>query len=174
LSAVSTDLYSDEFSLIVARKELTITGARVVPKIYDGNTEAKISDAVLSGVLSSDVVTLVDASKGFFDHYIIGTSIPVLGEMTISGPDAENYILIQPLLEGEIMARELTLNAEVIKTKSSDGKKIASIENASLSGVLEKDDVKLKISSNDPNITIAGFDAGNYILSQPEIKGSNR
>ncbi len=60
----------------ITAKGLTVTGAAVTPKVYDGNTAAAITGATLSGEVSGDVVTLANDTTGTFDNKNIGTGIP--------------------------------------------------------------------------------------------------
>ena len=72
---------------------LTVTGAAVTTKPFDGNTNATIT-GTLSGVISPDVVTLV--GTGSYASSAIGTGIAVTASCTLSGADAGNYSVVQP------------------------------------------------------------------------------
>ena len=78
----------------ITAKELTVTGATAVDKVYDGNTDAVISGASLDGIVDGDVVTLDDLT-GIFESYLVGTHT-VTATLTITGTDADNYTLTQP------------------------------------------------------------------------------
>jgi len=90
---------------------LTVTGATVTPKIYDGTTNATITGATLSGVISGDSVSLGNATSGFFMDKNVGIGISVTTTMTISGSDSGNYQLTQPTLTGSISKATLTVTA---------------------------------------------------------------
>ncbi|KOH42808.1 hypothetical protein NC99_43650 [Sunxiuqinia dokdonensis] len=107
-------------TLDVSKKELTVTSAVAADKIYDGNTDATISGATLSGLVGSDDVTLGDAATGTFAQATVGTGISVGTAMTISGADAGNYTLTQPVLTADITPKALTITAED-KSKTYDG-----------------------------------------------------
>jgi len=72
---------------------LTVSGAAVTSKAFDGNTNATIT-GTLVGVIAPDVVTL--AGTGAFASSAVGTGIAVTSTSTLGGADAANYSLIQP------------------------------------------------------------------------------
>ena len=72
---------------------LTVTGAAVTSKLYDGTTSATITGS-LSGIISGDVVTL--NGTGTFASAAAGTGIVVTSTSTLGGADAGNYTLTQP------------------------------------------------------------------------------
>ena len=91
---------------------LTVTGAAAQNKVYDATAAATIAGANLSGVLLTDSVTLGNAASGTFANKNVGTSKAVTTAMTISGGDAGNYTLTQPLgLAANITARGLNVTA---------------------------------------------------------------
>ena len=168
----------------ITTKELTIINAAAQNKIYDGTDNAVIGGAQLSGVVGSDDVTLGNHTVGTFAQAAIGTGIGVTTNMTITGDDAGNYTIAQPVLAtANITAKELTvINAEA-QDKVYDGTADADIINAELSGVVDGDSVTLE--NNDAgtfaqatvgtgievttNMTITGDDAGNYTIAQPVL-----
>lgn len=166
----------------ITHKELTITGAWVSPKTYDGNTDATINNATLSGVVGSDDVTLDNDTLGWFGTSSAGTRISVSTAMTLSGKTAVNYTLTQPTnLRGDINAKELTVLRASAEDKIYDGNTTATISGATLSGVLTGDDCTLsgdtrgyfsqsaigKAISVSTAMSLLGKEAGNYTLTQP-------
>ncbi len=73
---------------------LTISTPVAVSKVSDGTTAATITGS-LSGVISGDVVNL--SLSGTFASSSIGTGIAVTSTSSLSGADASNYTLTQPL-----------------------------------------------------------------------------
>jgi len=103
---------------------LTVTGATVTPKSYDGNTVATIAGATLSGVISPDVVTLSGGTSGTFANANVGTGIAVSTTMGITGADAGNYSFTAPTgLVGEITKATavITFNSLPVGKKVGDG-----------------------------------------------------
>ncbi|MEN9336980.1 MAG: hypothetical protein RLZZ500_1967, partial [Bacteroidota bacterium] len=78
----------------ITEKTLTITGAAAQNKPFDGTTTAVIT-GTLSGVVSGDTVTL--NGTGTFATSAQGTGIAVTSTSTLSGADATNYVLTQPV-----------------------------------------------------------------------------
>ena len=165
----------------ITAKALTVTGAAVTSKVYDGTTAATISGAALSGVVSGDTVTLGSAASGTFANKNVGTGKPVTAAMTLNGTDKGNYTLTQPTLTGTITAKALTVTGATVTSKVYDGTTDATISGAALSGAVSGDSVTLGSATSgtfaDKNVgtgkpvtatmTLNGTDKGNYTLTQP-------
>jgi len=81
---------------------LTVNGAAVTTKTFDGTTAATIT-GTLTGVLGTDNVSFV--GTGTFASASPGIGIAVTSTSTLSGPEAGNYTLTQPTgLTGTITA----------------------------------------------------------------------
>ncbi|WP_298116626.1 YDG domain-containing protein, partial [Flavobacterium sp.] len=78
----------------ITKKNVTVLNPVATDKVYDGNNVATINGTI-DGVISPDVVTL--NLSGTFNNSNVGTSKPVTSTSTITGLDASNYNLIQPL-----------------------------------------------------------------------------
>jgi hypothetical protein len=161
---------------------LTVTGATAAGKVYDGTTDAVISDAVLQGVIGDDDVEL-DQLVGVFAQSVPGENIEVTAALTIKGNDAYKYILEQPAgLTAGILAKELSISGSfTVHNKDHDGTKTAVINQNSLelNGIIGNDDVELANvvaefaqAESGENITVTiisanlnGEDAGNYTLT---------
>ncbi len=169
-------------------QELTVVNAAAKNKIYDGTTDATIVGATLSGVITDDEVLLENAESGTFKQDIVGTEIEVTTAMTISGADASNYYLIQPIgITADITTRELTVKDAVAESKIYDGTVNAVVSGAVLDGYISGDDVILANStvgtfmqnSVGENIqvvtlmTLEGDDKDNYTLKQPSYLTAN-
>jgi 2',3'-cyclic-nucleotide 2'-phosphodiesterase (5'-nucleotidase family) len=86
----------------ITAKALTITGAAVTAKPFDGTDTATIT-GTLVGIIAPDVVTLV--GTGNFVTAGPGTGIAVTSTSTLAGANAGNYSLTQPVgLTGNITA----------------------------------------------------------------------
>src|SRR6056297_3088087 len=166
----------------ITEAELTISGASASDKVYDGTTDATITGASINGVISGDDVSLDNAGSGTFAQADVGTGINVSTSMTISGADADNYILTQPSgLSADITAKELTVTGASAESKVYDGTTDATITGASINGMVSGDDVSLDNAGSgtfaqadvgtginvSTSMTISGTDAGNYTLTQP-------
>jgi trimeric autotransporter adhesin len=95
----------------ITAKELIVLNAVADEKVYDGNTAATISGAVLNGIVGSDVV-FFSALTGVFAQSNAGANIPVTTTLSINGAQAGNYSLTQPQgLTAAILKAVLTVTA---------------------------------------------------------------
>ncbi len=177
---------SSALSQVVNRKALTVTGAAVTSKVYDGTTAATITGAALSGVVSGDSVTLGNATGGTFASKNVGAGKTVTTAMTLGGTDSGNYTLTQPTLTGAITVKALTVTGATVTSKVYDGTTAATITGAVLSGVVSGDSVTLGNATSgtfaSKNVgagktvttamTLGGTDSGNYTLTQPTLTGA--
>ncbi|RXG17055.1 hypothetical protein DSM02_3153, partial [Leeuwenhoekiella polynyae] len=171
----------------ITTKALTITGITGDDKEYDGTTAATASGtASLSGIESTDVVSLGGTSVFTFASADVGTGIAITTTgYTISGADAGNYTLTQPTLSADITTKAVTIAGLTGDDKEYDGTTAATASGtASLSGVETTDvvslggtpvftfasaDVGTGIGITTTGYTISGADAGNYTLTQPGL-----
>ena len=115
---------TETLSATITAKALTVSGAMVTAKAYDGTTLAMISGAVLETPITAgtgtdtdgkpflvDAVTL-GATTATFERNLPGTLIPVSTVMSLVGAGSGNYTLTQPTgLKGEING-SATLNRD--------------------------------------------------------------
>lgn len=99
----------------ITQAPLTVSGLTVNNKSYDGTTTALLnsSGAILTVKYGSDNVTLNSAGAvAYFSDKNAGSAKQVtVSGLTISGTDAPNYSLSQPVLTGNINLRTLTVTA---------------------------------------------------------------
>ncbi|MEI6565417.1 MAG: YDG domain-containing protein, partial [Verrucomicrobiota bacterium] len=168
----------------ITARQLTVLGAAAENKVYDTNNSAVISGATLDGVIEPDVVILVNGTSGVFAQTGIGNGIAVSSSpMSITGANSSNYSLLQPAgLSANITAKTLTVSGATAQNKVYNGNNTAVISGAVLVGKLGSDAVTLNnstlgsfaqtgvgtnIAVSTLPMTIAGAQAGNYLLIQP-------
>lgn len=170
----------------ISPKNLTVAGAIVANKIYDGNNVAVISGGALIGIVNSDDVALANAGTGTFESANIGTGKSVVTSMSLTGTAANNYSITQPTLSANITPKILTVTGAIAASKAYDGNNYATISGASLFGVVESDNVSLNQSNSgtftSPGIgtdktvtssmTLVGLNSGNYSLVQPTLSAN--
>jgi hypothetical protein len=78
----------------ITKKDLTVTGATAINKLYNANNAASITTSGLVGVISGDVVTITGG--GTFATPNVGNGKSVTAALTLAGADAGNYSVIQP------------------------------------------------------------------------------
>ena len=171
----------------ITAKALTVTGVSVGNKVYDGTRTAAASfgGAALVGVVSGDSVALVSSgASGLFADRAIGTAKAVaISGLTLSGADAANYTVTQPVSAANITAKALTVSGITAPDRVYDGSTTAALNTsaAALVGVVSGDSVTLGTSSavgtlasknagagtvvSISGLTLTGADAGNYALA---------
>ena len=169
-------------------KEIKIVDTAVAAsKIYDGSTDARITEkSTLDGLISGDKVT-IEKGKAAYNDKNVGTAKTVtFYDFAISGDDAANYVLkVQPeSTTASITQKELTISSLKVKDKQYDGKSTAEIDGTpALVGLVDGDVLELvngtptfnsvKIGKNIPisftMFTLVGDSVtfGNYRLTQP-------
>ena len=169
--------------------DLTVSGITAISKVYDGNTTANLNSgsATLVGVVGTDVVDLIltGITGTFADKNIGSNKIVNVTGITVSGPDAGKYNLIQPASTANITSAGLTISGLTAVDKVYDGTKSATLNVGSvvLAGVFGADIVTINSSAatgtfadkntgtgkpvSTSGFTLGGADAGNYTLTQP-------
>ena len=99
----------------IMTKELTVTGASVTTKTYDGTTDATITGATLDGLVEGDTVAV--SGNGTFNNADAGENKSVTANLTLGGPDAGNYTLTQPSLTGTITRADQTITFDALPPK---------------------------------------------------------
>jgi predicted RNA-binding protein with TRAM domain len=134
---------------------LTVTGASVTSKVYDGTTTATVTGATLSGVVSGDTVNLTGGTSGTFASADVGTGISVTTSMGISGTDSGNYSISQPTLTGNITqaTQTITFNA------------LANVNAGTTNGLTATASSGLTISYTSSNTNVASISGTNAIAN---------
>jgi hypothetical protein len=99
--------------LTVGKKALTVSGAAVTPKVYDGTVTVEITGAQLVGVIAGDDVDVSDSdSSAAFADSNVGENKPVTTNGVLTGAQASRYTLTQPTeLTGSITKAPVTITA---------------------------------------------------------------
>jgi hypothetical protein len=105
---------SENQTLTVNPKDLTVTGLSANNKNFDGNTDATLSGTgSLVGVVGTDDVSLTGTPVGTFASSAVGTGIAVnVTGYTLAGANTSNYSIPQPInlvLSADIIANSPTL-----------------------------------------------------------------
>lgn len=169
-------------------KEIKIVDTAVeASKVYDGSTDAKITEkGTFDGLIDSDKVDIVTGKAAYDDKNVGNGKTVAFYEFALSGDDAANYVLAaQPAsTTASISAKELTIADLKVKDKQYDGKNTAEIDGTpALVGVVDGDVLTLvngvptfdsvKIGKNIAisftAFTLSGdsVTVANYTLTQP-------
>ncbi len=158
---------------------LTVSGITASNKVYDAKTTAGLNftAAALVGQIAGDGLKLVTTNaKGFFAAKNIGLAKSVtISGLVISGTNAVNYTLTQPIANANISPTNLTVTAKGMN-KVYDGTTIAvvtladnrfagdvftdSFSNAAFTNNLVGTNKQILVTG----ISISGLDATNYTL----------
>lgn len=126
----------------ITAKELKIVGTTVEKsKIYDGNTDAKVTAAgAFDGLVDGDDVAIVTGRAAYDDKNVGNGKKVVFYDFALSGDDAANYVLAaQPAgTTAGITPKELTVENLKVRDKQYDGKNTAEIDGTPvLAGVVD-------------------------------------
>lgn len=180
LIAQPTDTTAD-----ITVKEITISGAAVeASKIYNGTTDAKITNAGTPSVNYDGENLKVAAGKAAYDNKNVGKGKTVtFTGFTLSGDAAANYKLTaQPeAVTADITVKEIKIVDTAVETsKIYDGSPDAKItEKGTFDGLINGDKVDIvtgKAAYDDKNVgngkavtfyefALSGDDAANYVLA---------
>ena len=169
-------------------KEIKIVDTAIeASKIYDGSTDAKITErGAFDGLINGDKVDIVTGKAAYDDKNVGNGKAVTFYEFALSGDDAANYVLsAQPAgTTASITPKELTISDLKVKDKQYDGKNTAEIDGTpTLVGVVDSDVLTLvngvptfdsvKIGKNIAisftAFTLSGdrVTVDNYTLTQP-------
>ncbi len=158
----------------ITPKALTVTGATTTNKPYDRTNTASVTGGTLVGVITPDVVNLVQS--GTFSQSTVGTGIAITSTSTI---DNANYSLTQPSLTArDITPKALTVTGLTTSNKEYDRTNIATLTGGSLNGVISPDVVNFTASGTFSQSTVgtgiaitstSTIDNANYSLTQPAL-----
>ncbi|CAN2193655.1 Fibronectin type III [Candidatus Nanopelagicaceae bacterium] len=100
-------------NIAFAAKTLTITGLSGVNRAFDGGVVGTVSGtATLSGIINSDVVTLLGTPTFAFANASVGDSKTVTASgYSLTGADASKYGLTQPTVTANITKKSATVTA---------------------------------------------------------------
>ena len=166
-------------AITIAPATLTVSNVTGHAKIYDQTTVATIntSSAALVGVVSGDNVTLqTNGVSGTFASKNVGLNIVVtVAGLSLTGPQAANYVLIQPKTKANIAPAEVDVTGITANNKIYNGLTSASLNlgNAVLTGVFPGDTVTLSATGQfqsrnvgtmlvSISLTLTGSQASNY------------
>ena len=169
-------------------KEIKIVDTAVeASKVYDGSTDAKITEkGTFDGLIDGDKVDIITGKAAYDDKNVGNGKTVAFYEFALSGDDAANYVLAaQPAsTTASISAKELTIADLKVKDKQYDGKNTAEIDGTPalvgvvdgdvltlINGVPTFDSVKIgkNIAISFTAFTLSGdrVTVGNYTLTQP-------
>ena len=161
---------------VINPKALTISGAVVASKIYDGGTTASISAiGNLTGIIGSDQVSILNANTpasagtaAFNSANVSATQATSITGVVLTGSEAANYTVIQPSgITAAITPLSLTVAGTSVASKVYDGSTAATISNAgTLVGVIGGDAVSILNAGTPVTSGVAIFNSANANVAQ--------
>jgi len=141
---------------------LTITGVKAKERDYDSTTTVELEGGVLQGIINDDQVTFV-LGFGTIDNENTGIDKLVTTNIILSGDDAVNYTLIQPVdIKVTISAHIVSIN-ETHQTYSYNGNpQVFAISGSPSSGF------SISYNQGESNITPVTAGSYNVVISRPE------
>jgi hypothetical protein len=177
--------YYDGILTVTDKTILALNNLEIYDKVYDATNEAQIMTfGGLSGIEADDEVFLDTTNYiALFNHKNIGDNKPVyVTGLSLTGADADAYVINSQIGFGDIYPRELNVISAVAHDKVYDGSTDCLISNAELEGVINNENVILSnfalgnfVQDNvgvditvEVLMTLEGEDASNYTLIQPD------
>ncbi|WP_257572188.1 YDG domain-containing protein, partial [Janthinobacterium sp. UMAB-60] len=173
-------------SYTVTAKGITLTGISALDKIYDATTTAALNTASVgySGLVGGDAVTLSGSGTGSFADKNAGANKAVtVSGYTLAGLDAGNYVVTQPSgLTASISKASLAVSGIAAVDKIYDATTGATLSGTAVVSALGSDSVSVagtgagsfadKNAGANKAVTVSGYtlagaDAGNYVINQP-------
>ncbi len=168
----------------IAQAGLALTGLTASSKVYDGTTAATLNGAASVTGIEGDAVTVTGNGAGAFADKNAGTAKLVTATgYTLAGADAGNYVILQPeSLRADIGKASLAVSGVTANNKTYDGGTGATLAGGATVSAFGNDTVSvlgagagtfadknagLGKTVNVTGYTLAGVDAGNYVLVQP-------
>ena len=153
-------------------------------KVYDGSTSATILTRTLTGVVGTDDVSLTGGTASFASKTVAAAKSVTATGFTLTGTQAANYTLASTTLNTTADITPATVTgAFTAQTRVYDGTTAATIDTRSLTGVIAPDVVTLASGTatfanknvgagktvTGTGFTLAGADAGNYVLASTTL-----
>lgn len=136
-----------EKTFVIHSKEVTVSGIRVLDKVYDGTTSAVLdtSDAVINGKAINDDVSLI--ASGSFEDADAGINKTVVISQSLEGKDAGNYVLNSSTntIQADIRKADPLLSVQAVMTETYSDTDFQL-------HVLHTGDGKITYSSDNPDV----------------------
>ena len=171
----------------ITARLLRVVEAEAVSRVYNGEVSVEITGAALKDdeIVGGEDVSLTGHETGTLEDGNAGEDKPVETAMSLTGANAGNYTLIQPVLTVDITPKPVTITGITADDKEYDGNANAEITGTPvLNGKVGNDDVTVNMDNasasfdneevgTNKTVTFTGFslsgaDKDNYTLTQPE------
>jgi filamentous hemagglutinin family protein len=165
----------------INKASLSVTGLLVANKVYDGTTAATLTGTgSVSGFGDDDISMTGSGSASFADKNAGANKAVTVSGYTLAGADGGNYAVVQPTgLVATVTRAGLGVSGLSVSDKTYDGTTAATLSGSATIAPLAGDAVALSgvatgmfadkaagraKAVNVSGYTLAGTDAGNYLL----------
>ena len=120
----------------ITAKQLSVSGASVNSKIYDGSTSASVTGGTLTGLISGETINFT--SSAAFASADAGTGKAATISYTLSDAtgSASNYSIADASTTGTITPKALSISAPTAQSRVYDGTVAATVSAGTLSGLI--------------------------------------
>lgn len=175
--SISSDVDNYEITynvtLIITPKNLTITGATIGDKTYDGTTDATVTYVTFGGLIAGESISGADyTATATFDDANAGTdkSISLTVEAVAGSVVLQNYSLPDgaTVLDGyTIFKREITVTGGTVPDKTYDGTRSGIVTAVTFGGLIAGESLNIgkdfTATAEYPWGPDAGTEANNYL-----------
>jgi hypothetical protein len=152
-------------SLTISPKPITISGIVATDRPYNGTISVNITGGVLEGLINDDTVTVnIPATGVLADPNVGSNKVVIMSDITLSGPDRDNYLLIQPNeITVSVFPKEMTFAIDSIGNQDYSGHQITPdpvVKDGSVT-LLRNTDYTVSYESN----VNAGLNEGSVIVT---------
>lgn len=159
----------------VSPKQLVLNGVTAPDKVYDRTVDVAITSGTLTGIVGTDVVSVV-TGQATTNNKNIGTNKPVSFAVSLNGAAASNYtVVLGSVVTVNIAPKLVTIVSAIGQDRSYNGFQNVNVE-VIISGIISGDNVQLEyltvgeITSPMPAgnvpvttaLTLIGTDKNNY------------
>ena len=121
---------------------ITITGVMANNQVYNGTTMDTLTGGSLSGVYTLTDTVNFNLGMGTFAWADTGTNIPVTTNIQLTGPEAGNYYLLQPMgLTANIAPEQLIIAANADSVELGYQDTVTTFTYTIVAGMLQGDDM---------------------------------
>ena len=121
---------------------ITISGVMTTNQVYNGTTMDTLTGGTLSGVYTLTDTVNFNLGMGTFAWAETGTNIPVTTNIQLTGPEAGNYYLLQPMgLTANIAPEQLIIAANADSVELGYQDTVTTFTYTIVAGMLQGDDM---------------------------------
>ena len=135
----------------ITRKALTVSGASVADKTYDGNVDATVTGVTFDGLVNGESVEYAVVSAAFPDKDADDANVNVTITVSLKGDVAKNYMLTNgtdyvAAGAAKIDRKALTVSGVTVADKTYDGSANATVNSSTMAGAVDGEAVDYTVT----------------------------